>query len=87
MRRAELLGGDHAVIMRRALLVGINDYPSAPLARCVDEAKAMQRRLHRNDDGRVNFRHTACAHIYAAATCWLSCPCVVVGTEAPVAGR
>ena len=41
--------------MRRALLVGINDYPSDPLAGCVDDARAMQRLLHRNDDGRVNF--------------------------------
>jgi hypothetical protein len=41
--------------MRRALLVGINDYPSAPLAGCVDDARVMQRLLHRNDDGRVNF--------------------------------
>ena len=64
--------------MRRALLVGINDYPSAPLAGCVDDAKAMQRLLHRNHDGRVNFRHTACAHTHAAATCRLSRPCVVV---------
>jgi hypothetical protein len=41
--------------MRRALLVGINDNPSAPLAGCVDDAKAMERLVHRNDDGRVNF--------------------------------
>ena len=32
-----------AVAMRRALLVGINDYPSAPLSGCVNDANAMER--------------------------------------------
>ena len=41
--------------MRRALLVGINDYPSAPLSGCVNDANAMERLLRRHDDGRVNF--------------------------------
>jgi hypothetical protein len=41
--------------MRRALLVGIDDYPSAPLAGCVNDAKRMERLLRRHDDGRVNF--------------------------------
>jgi caspase domain-containing protein len=41
--------------MRRALLVGIDDYPSAPLAGCVNDAEAMERLLRRDDDGRVNF--------------------------------
>jgi hypothetical protein len=41
--------------MRRALLVGIDDYPSAPLAGCVNDAEAMERLLRRHDDGRVNF--------------------------------
>jgi hypothetical protein len=41
--------------MRRALLVGIDDYPSAPLAGCVNDAEAMEGLLRRDDDGRVNF--------------------------------
>jgi Caspase domain len=41
--------------MRRALLVGIDDYPSAPLAGCVNDAEAMERLLSRHDDGGVNF--------------------------------
>lgn len=41
--------------MRRALLVGINDYPSAPLAGCVNDATAMERLLRRHGDGQVNF--------------------------------
>jgi hypothetical protein len=41
--------------MRRALLVGINHYESAPLAGCIDDARAMERLLRRHDDGRVNF--------------------------------
>jgi hypothetical protein len=41
--------------MRRALLVGINDYPEAPLAGCVNDAEAMERLLSRHDDGGVNF--------------------------------
>src|SRR5690349_24853333 len=41
--------------MRRALLVGINHYESAPLAGCIDDALRMERLLRRHDDGRVNF--------------------------------
>lgn len=41
--------------MRRALLVGIDDYPSAPLTGCVNDAEAMERLLRRHDDGGVNF--------------------------------
>jgi hypothetical protein len=41
--------------MRRALLVGINDYPSAPLWGSVNDAEEMERLLHRHHDGRVNF--------------------------------
>lgn len=41
--------------MRRALLVGINDYPSAPLSGCVNDANAMERLLRRHDDGSINF--------------------------------
>jgi Caspase domain len=41
--------------MRRALLVGIDDYPAAPLFGCVNDAEAMERLLSRHDDGGVNF--------------------------------
>jgi uncharacterized caspase-like protein len=41
--------------MRRALLVGIDDYPEDPLAGCINDATAMERLLRRHDDGRVNF--------------------------------
>ena len=41
--------------MRRALLVGIDDYPSEPLAGCVNDARAMERLLSRHHDGSVNF--------------------------------
>jgi hypothetical protein len=41
--------------MRRALSVGINEYRSAPLAGCVDDAIAIAELLGRNDDGSPNF--------------------------------
>jgi Caspase domain len=41
--------------VRRALVIGIDDYPSAPLAGCVNDAQKMGRLLRRHDDGRVNF--------------------------------
>jgi hypothetical protein len=41
--------------MRRALLVGIDHYPSAPLTGCINDARAMERVLRRHHDGRVNF--------------------------------
>src|SRR3954454_14585131 len=41
--------------MRRALVVGINHYESAPLTGCIDDAKRMERLLRRHDDDRVNF--------------------------------
>lgn len=41
--------------MRRALLVGIDDYPEAPLAGCVNDALKMAELLERNEDGSPNF--------------------------------
>ncbi len=41
--------------MRRALLVGIDDYPNAPLAGCVNDATAMHRLLRTHEDGSPNF--------------------------------
>ena len=40
---------------RRALLVGIDDYPTMPLTGCVNDAKAMSALLARNEDGSLNF--------------------------------
>jgi hypothetical protein len=41
--------------MRRALIVGIDDYPDAPLAGCVNDAGAIARLLERHHGGAVNF--------------------------------
>lgn len=41
--------------MKRALIVGINDYPGAPLAGCVNDATAMAGVLEVNGDGSPNF--------------------------------
>jgi Caspase domain len=43
--------------VKRALLVGIDDYPGSPLTGCVADAKEMARLLERNDDGSRNY-HT-----------------------------
>jgi len=41
--------------MRRALLVGIDGYPSAPLSGCVADAQAISNLLSTNEDGSPNF--------------------------------
>jgi uncharacterized caspase-like protein len=41
--------------MRRALLVGIDDYPTAPLAGCVNDARAMAALIARHADNSPNF--------------------------------
>jgi Caspase domain len=41
--------------MRRALVVGINDYPGAPLSACVNDANAMNSVLAAHGDGGPNF--------------------------------
>jgi len=41
--------------VRRALIVGIDDYPGCPLHGCVNDAQRMKEVLSRNDDGSVNF--------------------------------
>jgi uncharacterized caspase-like protein len=43
------------VIMRRALVVGIDHYPQAALAGCVNDARTMAALLARNADGSPNF--------------------------------
>ena len=40
---------------RRALIVGIDDYPNSPLAGCVNDANAMKALLCRNEDDSPNF--------------------------------
>lgn len=41
--------------MRKALIVGINDYPNAPLSGCVNDANSMASVLELNGDGTPNF--------------------------------
>lgn len=41
--------------MRRALLIGIDEYAQAPLYGCVQDAERMKAVLERHDDGTVNF--------------------------------
>src|SRR5918995_2798331 len=41
--------------MRRALCVGIDHYPQAPLNGCVNDAEAIERLLSRDEDGSLNF--------------------------------
>jgi hypothetical protein len=42
-------------MMRKALLVGINAYPTAPLKGCVSDAAAIATLMERNGDGSPNF--------------------------------
>jgi hypothetical protein len=42
--------------MRRALIVGIDEYRSAPLMGCVRDAQAVAKLLSRHEDGSPNFR-------------------------------
>jgi len=41
--------------MRKALIVGINQYQTAPLSGCINDADAIAQVLGRNGDGSVNF--------------------------------
>jgi hypothetical protein len=41
--------------MRRALLIGIDDYPNAPLTGCVNDAIRLEAMLSRNEDDSPNF--------------------------------
>ena len=41
--------------MRKALVVGINDYPSAPLNGCINDAIAVASLIESNGDGSPNF--------------------------------
>ena len=50
--------------MKKALIVGINDYPSSPLSGCVNDANALGAILESNGDGSPNFgvRKITCPH-------------------------
>lgn len=41
--------------MRKALAIGIDDYPNAPLSGCVNDAEAVAGMLARNGNGSKNF--------------------------------
>ena len=41
--------------MKKALVIGIDDYPTAPLQGCVNDAKAVAQLLEANGDGSPNF--------------------------------
>ncbi len=41
--------------MKKALIIGVNDYPSAPLNGCVNDANALANTLETNGDGSPNF--------------------------------
>ena len=41
--------------MKRALVVGIDDYPTMPLRGCVNDATAVANILEKNGDGSPNF--------------------------------
>jgi hypothetical protein len=41
--------------MKRALIIGIDDYPTAPLSGCVNDADAIANTIERNGDGSPNF--------------------------------
>lgn len=41
--------------MKKALIVGVGNYPSGPLLGCIHDAETMQDRLSKNEDGLPNF--------------------------------
>lgn len=49
-------------LKKAALLIGIEDYPRAPLPGCVDDARAIEALLTKNEDGSPNF---ACVSLHA----------------------
>ena len=50
--------------VKRALLVGIDDYVHHPLTGCVADAEAMAAVLERNEDGSLNYA----VHLHTSAT-------------------
>ena len=41
--------------LRRALIIGIDEYPEHPLYGCVDDAEKLSQVLSRHYDGQLNF--------------------------------
>ncbi len=41
--------------MKKALLIGIDDYPTSPLSGCVEDANKIENLLSKNEDGSPNF--------------------------------
>ncbi|MBF4354509.1 caspase family protein, partial [Vibrio anguillarum] len=41
--------------MKKALIIGINDYPNSPLGGCVNDANTLATVLESNGDGSPNF--------------------------------
>lgn len=54
--------------LRRALLVGIDDYPQAPLSGCVNDATRLHARLTTHEDGSPNFHCRLVTSSAAAVT-------------------
>ena len=48
---------------RRALLIGIDDYPSAPLKACVNDAEELSKLLESNQSGSANFGIKLCLNL------------------------
>lgn len=48
--------------MRKALVVGLNDYPNCPLSGCVNDAKEIENLLSKNQDNSRNFDIHTCLH-------------------------
>lgn len=54
--------------MRRALIVGIDDYPHNPLHGCVADAEAIAKLLKSHDDGQANFQCMTFASLTTSVT-------------------
>lgn len=53
--------------MKKALVVGINDYPTAPLNGCVNDATALKNVIETNGDGSPNFDARLCTDVRTKA--------------------
>ncbi|MBU9710880.1 caspase family protein [Evansella tamaricis] len=51
--------------MRKALVVGINDYPSAPLGGCINDATSFASIIENNGDGSPNFDVRLYTNVYS----------------------
>jgi hypothetical protein len=53
--------------MRNALVIGINNYPTAPLTGCINDAEKIAELLNENEDGSKNFNTTILTDIHSKA--------------------